>query len=67
MAESDETEKLRARAKALKKECIMAVAQTAQIKKAIRIASTRHPNEPWTAEFVAKWQSYLDQHGAQYF
>jgi hypothetical protein len=45
----------------------MAVAQTAQIKKAIRIASTRHPNEPWTAEFVAKWQSYLDQHGAQYF
>jgi hypothetical protein len=51
MAESDETERLRAKAKALKKECIMAVAQTEQIKKAIRIASTQHQNEPWSAEF----------------
>jgi hypothetical protein len=67
MAESDETGKLRARAKALKKECIMVVAQTEQIKKAIRIASTQHQNEPWSAEFVAKWQRYLDQYGAQYF
>jgi hypothetical protein len=67
MAESDETEKLRARAHALKRECIMAVAQTEQIKKAIRIASTRHQNEPWSAEFVAKRQSFLDQHGVQYF
>jgi hypothetical protein len=67
MAESDETEKLRARAKALKKECIMAVAQTAQIKKAIRIAKTQHQNEPWSIEFVAKWQACLDQNGAQYF
>jgi hypothetical protein len=67
MAESDETEELRARYKALRKECIMAVAQTEQIKKAIRIASTQHQNEPWRAEFVAKWQSFLDQHGVQYF
>jgi hypothetical protein len=67
MAESDETEKLRAKSKALKKECIMAVAQTEQIKKAIRIASTQHQNEPWSAEFVAKWQSFLDRHGVQYF
>ena len=67
MAESDETEKLQARAKLLKKECIMAVAQTQQIKKAIRIASTQHQNEPWSAEFIAKWQRFLDQHGVQYF
>ncbi|MBV9875213.1 MAG: hypothetical protein JO025_10835 [Verrucomicrobia bacterium] len=67
MAESDETEELRARAKALKNECIMAVAQTEQIKKAIRIASEQHQNEPWSAEFVAKWRSYLDRYGAQYF
>jgi hypothetical protein len=67
MAEPDETEKLRAKSKALKKECIMAVAQTEQIKKAIRIASTQHQNEPWSAEFVANWQSFLDQHGVQYF
>ena len=67
MAESDETGKLRARAKALKEECIMVVAQTEQIKKAIRIASTQHQNEPWSAEFVAKWQRYLDRYGAQYF
>ena len=67
MTESDETGKLRARAKALKKECIMAVAQTEQIKKAIRIASTQHQNEPWSAEFVQRWQEFLDQHGVQYF
>ena len=67
MAESDETEKHRAKSKALKKECIMAVALTEQIKKAIRIASTQHQNEPWSAEFVAKWQSSLDWHGVQCF
>jgi hypothetical protein len=67
MPESDAIEKrLRARAKALKKECITAVVQTEQIKKAIRIASTQHQHEPWSAEFVAKWQSFLDRYGVQY-
>lgn len=67
MAESDDDRRLRERARALKKECITAVARTEDIKKKIRIVSTEHPNEPWAAEFVAKWQRHLDLYGVQYF
>lgn len=67
MAESDETQKLRQRSKELKKECIMAVAQTEQIKKTMRTVSAQHQNEPWAAEFIQKWQTFLDRHGVQYF
>jgi hypothetical protein len=67
MAESDDIGNLRERAKALKKECIMAVAQTEHIKKAMRTVSAQHQNEPWAAGFIRKWQTFLDRHGAQYF
>jgi hypothetical protein len=60
-------DELKERSKALRKECIMVVAQTQGIKKAIRTVKARHPGEPWAAEFVQKWQTFLDQHGAQYF
>jgi hypothetical protein len=45
----------------------MVVAQTQSIRKAIRTVKARHPGEPWAAEFVQKWQTFLDQHGVQYF
>jgi hypothetical protein len=43
------------------------VAQTEQIKKAIRTTSTQHQNEPWSAEFVAKGEAFLEEHGVHYF
>jgi hypothetical protein len=45
----------------------MVVAQTENIKKAIRTVATQHQNEPWSGEFIQKWQTWLDRYGAQYF
>jgi hypothetical protein len=67
MAESDELGERKKKAKALKRECSMVVAQTEATKKAIRRASTQFPNEPWTAEFIQRSQQWLEQHGAKYF
>jgi hypothetical protein len=67
MAEPGDQSGLRNKAKALKIECIMVVAQTKAMKKAIRTASIQFPNEPWSAEFIQKSERWLEQHGAKYF